>query len=205
MFCCCCCCYGVWLAFCRFLNWIYDICVMCFSLCVFWQVEQSYKANPKLLNSIQYCEDSGIPLMILIGSSEIENNVIKIRNIRTREEVNKFFIWYLSNKYMWSRWQINFIIHESIYIGVFCLLSFLDLLQHEVPRSSMCDDLRKHLAALNVWTQKKHQFCCLTKLFQCDICGIIYGRIERVAKHAINRRWVSHGAFHLKHVRPMPA
>ena len=36
--------------------------------------------------------------MILIGSSEIENNVIKIRNIRTREEVNEFFIWYLSNE-----------------------------------------------------------------------------------------------------------
>ena len=54
------------------------------------QAEQSYKANPKLLNSIQYCEDTGIPLMLLIGSSEIENNVVKIRIIATREEVSRF-------------------------------------------------------------------------------------------------------------------
>ena len=51
------------------------------------QTEQSYKRNPKALDQFQYCEQNGIPLAIILGQSEIENNFVKLRNIATREEV----------------------------------------------------------------------------------------------------------------------
>jgi len=38
------------------------------------------------LNQLQYCEETGIPYAIVIGDSEIQNNVVKIRNVVTREE-----------------------------------------------------------------------------------------------------------------------
>ena len=43
--------------------------------------------NPKLLKQLQYCEDHGIPLAIIIGQSELDKGVVKIRNVATREEV----------------------------------------------------------------------------------------------------------------------
>ena len=51
------------------------------------QTEQSYKRNPKALDQFQYCEQNGIPLAIIIGQSEIENNFVKLRNVVNREEV----------------------------------------------------------------------------------------------------------------------
>jgi len=50
------------------------------------KTEQSYKTNPKLLNQLQYCEDMGIPIALVIGDGEIQRNVVKIRNVVTREE-----------------------------------------------------------------------------------------------------------------------
>jgi histidyl-tRNA synthetase len=49
--------------------------------------EHSYKCNPKMLNQLQDCEDSGIPLAVVIGESEIAGGIIKVRSIETREEV----------------------------------------------------------------------------------------------------------------------
>merc|ERR1719391_13714 len=51
------------------------------------KAEHSYKKNPKMLNQLQFCEESGIPLAIVLGESELAAGVVKIRNIATREEV----------------------------------------------------------------------------------------------------------------------
>lgn len=56
-----------------------------------FKVEHSYKLNPKLLVQLQYCEEHQIPLAIVIGQSELQNNVVKIRDVVTRveEEVDR--------------------------------------------------------------------------------------------------------------------
>ncbi len=36
------------------------------------QTEHSYKKNPKMLNQLQYCEETGIPLAVVIGESELQ-------------------------------------------------------------------------------------------------------------------------------------
>lgn len=54
---------------------------------VMLQVEHSYKNNPKLLAQLQYCEESGIPLAIVIGESEIARGIVKLREVATRKEV----------------------------------------------------------------------------------------------------------------------
>uniref|UniRef100_A0A6M2CRR1 histidine--tRNA ligase n=1 Tax=Rhipicephalus microplus TaxID=6941 RepID=A0A6M2CRR1_RHIMP len=50
------------------------------------KVEHSYKQNPKLLAQLQYCEERSIPLAIIIGESELQKGVIKLRKVATREE-----------------------------------------------------------------------------------------------------------------------
>ncbi|XP_047989763.1 histidine--tRNA ligase, cytoplasmic isoform X2 [Leguminivora glycinivorella] len=50
------------------------------------KTEQSYKKNPKMLNQLQHCEESGIPLAVVLGDDELKRGVVKIRNIATREE-----------------------------------------------------------------------------------------------------------------------
>ncbi len=47
----------------------------------------AYKCNPKLLDQLQYCEKHQIELCVIIGSSELKNNTIKIRDVIRREEV----------------------------------------------------------------------------------------------------------------------
>ena len=47
----------------------------------------AYKKNPKILNQLQTCEELGIPLAVIIASSEKENNTVKLRSITSREEV----------------------------------------------------------------------------------------------------------------------
>ena len=51
------------------------------------KTEHSYKKNPKMLNQLQYCEDNGILLAIVIGESEIAGGVVKLRDIGSRAEV----------------------------------------------------------------------------------------------------------------------
>ncbi|KAF3837772.1 hypothetical protein F7725_009540 [Dissostichus mawsoni] len=41
--------------------------------------EVMYKKNPKLLSQLQYCEDSGIPLVAILGEQELKDGVVKLR------------------------------------------------------------------------------------------------------------------------------
>ncbi|XP_053892819.1 histidine--tRNA ligase, cytoplasmic-like isoform X2 [Malaclemys terrapin pileata] len=52
------------------------------------KAEMLYKKNPKLLNQLQYCEDTGIPLTAIIGEQELKDGVVKLRVVASREEVN---------------------------------------------------------------------------------------------------------------------
>ncbi|KAG7154442.1 Histidine--tRNA ligase, cytoplasmic-like [Homarus americanus] len=51
------------------------------------KAESSYKNNPKILNQLQYAEDNAIPLVVLIGESEVQEGVVKLRETATRAEV----------------------------------------------------------------------------------------------------------------------
>jgi len=53
------------------------------------QAELLYKKNPKMLNQFQYCEETGIPFCVVIGEKELEEGVVTLRNMETREEVIK--------------------------------------------------------------------------------------------------------------------
>lgn len=46
----------------------------------------AYKRNPKLLDQIQTCEARQIPLMLIVGERELQEGVVKLRYIKTREE-----------------------------------------------------------------------------------------------------------------------
>ncbi|KAK8738849.1 hypothetical protein OTU49_003703 [Cherax quadricarinatus] len=51
------------------------------------KAESSYKNNPKILNQLQYSEDNAIPLVVLIGESEVQEGIVKLRDTATRAEV----------------------------------------------------------------------------------------------------------------------
>lgn len=55
-----------------------------------WQAdirtEHSYKLNPKLLVQLQHCEENGIPYALVLGDSELQRGVAKLREISTRKE-----------------------------------------------------------------------------------------------------------------------
>lgn len=53
-----------------------------------FQAELLYKNNPKLLTQLHYCEDTGIPLVVIIGEQELKEGVIKLRSVASREEVS---------------------------------------------------------------------------------------------------------------------
>lgn len=58
-------------------------------LCVYvLQAEVLYKKNPKLLSQLQHCEETGIPLVAILGEQELKDRVVKLRNVATREEVS---------------------------------------------------------------------------------------------------------------------
>lgn len=44
-----------------------------------------------MLTQLQHCEESGIPLAVVLGESELKRGVVKVRNITTRleEEVSR--------------------------------------------------------------------------------------------------------------------
>ncbi|CAL4177608.1 unnamed protein product, partial [Meganyctiphanes norvegica] len=50
------------------------------------KAESSYKTNPKFLNQLQYAEENGIPWVIVIGESEVNDGVVKLRETATRKE-----------------------------------------------------------------------------------------------------------------------
>ncbi|XP_024430816.2 histidine--tRNA ligase, mitochondrial [Desmodus rotundus] len=51
------------------------------------KAELLYKNNPKLLTQLHYCEDMGIPLVVIIGEQELQEGVLKLRSVASREEV----------------------------------------------------------------------------------------------------------------------
>lgn len=50
--------------------------------------EHLYKNNAKLLTQFQYCEEKNIPYAISFGEDELKRGSVKIRDIKTREEVH---------------------------------------------------------------------------------------------------------------------
>ncbi|KAL8194140.1 UNVERIFIED_CONTAM: hypothetical protein K2H54_001000 [Gekko kuhli] len=52
------------------------------------KAEMLYKKNPKLLNQLQYCEETGIPLVAIIGQQEMDDGVVKLRDVATRKEID---------------------------------------------------------------------------------------------------------------------
>ncbi len=54
---------------------------------IYPQTEQPYKKNPKMLSQLQYCEENGVPFAVILGSSEIERGIVKLRVVETREEI----------------------------------------------------------------------------------------------------------------------
>lgn len=52
------------------------------------KAEQSYKESPKLLTQLQYCEENGIPLVVIIGENEIKNNQVILRDVKDRTQKN---------------------------------------------------------------------------------------------------------------------
>lgn len=50
------------------------------------KAEHSYKVNPKLLVQLQHCEEQGIPFALVLGDAEWERGVVKLREVRTRQE-----------------------------------------------------------------------------------------------------------------------
>jgi len=50
------------------------------------KTEHSYKANPKTLHQLQYCEENQIPFSVIIGEDEVKNGTVKLREISTRAE-----------------------------------------------------------------------------------------------------------------------
>lgn len=51
----------------------------------------AFKRNPKMLDQLQYCEKNQIELCVIIGGSELEAGIVKIRDVATREEVRHTF------------------------------------------------------------------------------------------------------------------
>ncbi|CAL7937328.1 unnamed protein product [Xylocopa violacea] len=50
------------------------------------KAEHSYKKNVKLLAQLQYCEESGIPLVVIIGEGELARGEVTLRHVASRSE-----------------------------------------------------------------------------------------------------------------------
>ncbi|VDN84291.1 unnamed protein product [Brugia pahangi] len=50
------------------------------------KAEMALKANPKMLDQMQYCEEHKIPLAIIVGERELEEGVLKLRDVPSRIE-----------------------------------------------------------------------------------------------------------------------
>ncbi|KAM7417037.1 hypothetical protein PAMA_016919 [Pampus argenteus] len=52
------------------------------------KAEVMYKKDPKLLSQLQHCEESGIPLVAILGEQELKDGMVKLRVVATREEAD---------------------------------------------------------------------------------------------------------------------
>lgn len=69
------------------------------------RAEHSYKSNPKLLAQLQHCEEHQIPFALVLGDSELEKGVVKLRDVVSRKEeelpldnIVEAIKWHLSAK-----------------------------------------------------------------------------------------------------------
>ncbi|VDL97835.1 unnamed protein product [Schistocephalus solidus] len=53
---------------------------------LFSQAAFSHKNQPKILDQLQYCESTGIPIAVIIGDGELQRGVVKLRRISSRDE-----------------------------------------------------------------------------------------------------------------------
>lgn len=74
---------------------------------VFIQAEVMYKKNPKLLSQLHYCEESGIPMVAILGEQELKDGVVKLRVVDSREEV-----WFIFREIV-NFEQISIIINNN--------------------------------------------------------------------------------------------
>jgi len=44
------------------------------------------------LHQLQYCEENGIPFTVIIGEDEVKNNVVKLRDVNSRNEVIHYLV-----------------------------------------------------------------------------------------------------------------
>lgn len=61
----------------KLVNKLWDAGIRC---------ENSTKLSPKVLKQFEHCEEYGIPLGLIIGTSELERGVVKIKEFATRKE-----------------------------------------------------------------------------------------------------------------------
>lgn len=48
----------------------------------------AYKKDPKFLNQIQYCEQTSVPMVVIVGGEEKEKGGVKLRDVATQVEVS---------------------------------------------------------------------------------------------------------------------
>lgn len=48
--------------------------------------EFSYKKNPKLLDQFAWCENNSIPTLVILGESEMERGVVRVKQMANRED-----------------------------------------------------------------------------------------------------------------------
>lgn len=61
----------------KLVNRLWDAGIRC---------ENSTKLSPKVLKQFEHCEEYGIPFGLIIGTSELERGVVKIKEFATRKE-----------------------------------------------------------------------------------------------------------------------
>lgn len=61
----------------KLVNKLWDAGIRC---------ENSNKLSPKVLLQFQHCEENNIPFALIIGKSELERGVVKIKELSTRNE-----------------------------------------------------------------------------------------------------------------------
>ncbi len=91
------------------------------------QAEVLYKKNPKLLSQLQHCEETGIPLVAILGEQELKDGVVKLRNVASREEVRLIvsqIVYYLS--YLLTTFGL------TDYKTILCIISNRLYLSHNI-------------------------------------------------------------------------
>lgn len=61
----------------KLVNKLWDAGIRC---------ENSNKLSPKILVQLQHCEEYDIPIALILGKSELERGIVKLREVQTRHE-----------------------------------------------------------------------------------------------------------------------